>query len=171
MQGYKGLCFAALIICVICCAVPMLCCAMLRCAELHVPCHSGLYYCHTVQCNAMPCHDMPCGDMPCYAMLCLAMPCLAMLRHAALRHVMPCHSCAVLGHCSRLCWIEPCSVLYTDNNYLDGNSWIQFNQFWQSLRCQPAAENPLRVGLQLLQHLLLLGRQQWSCKGLLQQPL
>ena len=149
----------------------MLCYVVLSCMCRAIPGCTIATLCNATPCHAMTCHAVTCPALPCYAMLCLAMPCLAMLRHAALRHVMPCHSCAVLGHCSRLCWIEPCSVLYTDNNYLDGNSWIQFNQFWQSLRCQPAAENPLRVGLQLLQHLLLLGRQQWSCKGLLQQPL
>lgn len=55
--------------------------------------------------------------------------------------------------------------------YLDGNGWIQLYQVWQALWCEPTAEHSPGVGLQLLQHLLLLSWQQRPCQGLLQQVL
>ena len=125
-------------------------------------CDAVVMLCHTIQCYAMLS----------YAMLCYAMPCQGMPEFAMLRRATPCyeilHLCMAMLHSFWQCWMEPCSALQTANNHLDGNSWIQFNKVGQSLRCQPAAENPLRVGLQLLQHLLLLGWQQGPCKGLLQ---
>lgn len=55
--------------------------------------------------------------------------------------------------------------------YLDSNGRVELDQLRKRLRRQATAENSLGVGLELIQDLFLLSRQQGPFQGLLEEPL
>ena len=149
----------------------MLCLSALCCAPIR---HVAMQLCCAVL--AGTCHSSDCCGVPCCAVLCCAVLWCAVVWCAVVWcAVLACRQAhlrfAMQNHCL-LCQIMYAKSRVTKSaNYLKCYGWIEFNQIWQPLRRQAAAENSFGICPQLLQHLQLLSWKQGSCEGLFQQAL